>query len=183
MRTNYDIQTLYDGASINAMTKMTYDLFHPEISGRIYLIAIAMMIAGGMGASYSDSAFFIVLLALGCFVITAAEYGARTTAKQIIASMKENYPLMKFSFRSDNIVVTTPKETGVVHYDILTRLAENRQYLFLFSSERAAYVLNKADFTGFSVNEFKTFLTEQTGLTFEPPTSFRKKIMLALRKA
>ena len=65
MRTHYENQTTYSQESIQAMTKMTYDLFHPEVSGRIYLISISMMFAGGMGSSYSDNAFFMVLLALG----------------------------------------------------------------------------------------------------------------------
>jgi len=182
MRTNYDIETLYDSASIKAMTKMTYDLFHPQVSGRIYLISFVLMLSGCIGTSYSESALFIVLIALGCFVFSGADYGPKTTAKQIISAMNENYPRMKFSFRSDNIVVTTPQETGVVHYDILIRLAENRQYLFLFSSERAAYVLSKTDFVGFSVDEFKSYLTEKTGLAFEQAPSLRKKIQASMRK-
>lgn len=183
MRTNYDIETLYDSASIKAMTKMTYDIFHPQIAGRMYLISLVLMVSGCIGTTYSDSAFFVVIIALGCFAFTGADSGPKATARQIISSMNENYPRMKFSFRSDNIVVTTPTESGIVHYDIFIRLAENRQYLFLFSSERAAYALNKTDLAAFSVDEFKTFLNEKTGLTFEQAPSFRKKILLAMKKA
>jgi len=183
MRAYYDIETLYDSASIKAMTKMTYDLFHPQISGRIYLISIALMAGGVIGSSYSESPLFIAIIALGCFIFTAADYGPKTAAKQILSNMNENYPLMKFSFRSDNIVVTTPNETGVVHYDILVRLAESRQHLFLFSSERAAYSFSKADFKDFSVEEFKSFIQEKTGLSFERAPSFQKKIQAAIRSS
>ena len=50
MRTNYDIQTTYDSAAITAMTRMTYDLFHPQVSGRLLVISFAMLLAGGVGA-------------------------------------------------------------------------------------------------------------------------------------
>ena len=40
MRTNYDIQTTYDSAAITAMTRMTYDLFHPQVSGRLLVMAV-----------------------------------------------------------------------------------------------------------------------------------------------
>ena len=183
MRTHYENQTTYSQEFIQAMTKMTYDLFHPEVSGRIYLISIAMMFAGGMGSSYSDNAFFMVLLALGCFVIMSAEYGAKATAKQIVASLKGSFPLMKFSFRQDNIVVTTPDASGAVHYDIIVRLAENHQYLFLFSSERAAYVLDKTGFTEGSVEEFKAFIQEKTGgLPVERNASILAKMRAGIKK-
>lgn len=181
MRTNYDIETLYDSGSIKAMTKMTYDLFHPQISGRIYLISIALMAGGVIGSSFSESALFIALIALGCFIFTGADYGPKNAAKQILSAMNENYPLMKFSFRSDHIVVITPQETGIVHYDILVRLAEGRQHLFLFSSERAAYSFKKEDFKDFGIEEFKSFVTEKTGLSFERAPSFQKKIQAAVR--
>lgn len=182
MREYYDIETLYDSASIKAMTKMTYDIFHPEIAGRIYLISIALMAGGVVGSYFVDSSIFIVLIALGCFIFTSADYGPKTASKQILSGMGENYPTMKFSFRSDNIVVTTPNETGVVHYDIMVRLAEGRQHLFLFSSERAAYSLSKADFKDCSVEEFKRFIEEKTGLSFERAPGFQKKIQTVLLK-
>ncbi len=182
MQTNYDVQTLYDSTAINAMTRMTYDLYHPEIAGRIYMIAAALLLAGSMGSSSSDNPLYIILLALGCWVLIGANYGAKSTAKQIIASMKDNFPTMKFSFRQDNIVVTTPQETGIVHYDILTRLAENNQYLFLFSSERAAYVLDKQGFTTGSAEAFKTWLQGKTGLTFERSGGLRTQLRAAFRR-
>ena len=183
MRTNYDIQTTYDSAAITAMTRMTYDLFHPQVSGRLLVIACAMLLAGGIGASSTENPIFIILIALGCFVLTSAEYGAKGTAKQIIAAQKGNFPLMKFSFRQDNIVVTTPDVTGVVHYDILIRLAENRQYLFLFSSERAAYVLNKEDIPQAELNDFKAFLSEKTGIAkYERGSSIREKLKAGIKK-
>lgn len=183
MRTNYDIETTYDSAAINAMTRMTYDLYHPEVSGRIYLIAIAMMLAGGMGTSYSDNAFFMVLLALGCFVISGAEYGARTTAKQIVSSLKGDFPRMKFGFRQDNMVVTTPKETGVVQYDIITRLAENRQYLFMFTTQRSAYVIKKTDIPEAELNGFKAFIQARTGsLPFERAPGIGAKLKAGIKK-
>ena len=184
MRTNYDIQTTYDSAAITAMTRMTYDLFHPQVAGRLLAISFAMLLAGGFGASTNDNPIFIVLIALGCFVLTSAEYGAKGSAKQIIAAQKGNFPVMKFSFRQDNIVVTTPDVTGVVHYDIIIRLAENRQYLFLFSSERAAYVLNKADIPQGELDNFKAFISEKTGITkYERGASIRDKLKAGIKKA
>ena len=181
MHTSFEIQTTYTQNAIRAMTRMAYDLFQPQLSGRIYLVAFILLIIGGLGYS-SDNPGFIAMLAVGCFSLTSAEYAPKAAAKRMISFFNGNYPVLKFDFRPDNIFVVTPQDSGSVRYDILVRLAESKDYLFLFNSQESAYILDKNGFTRGTNDEFKTFIQSKTGLTFERGATLKQKLIAAIRK-
>ena len=182
MHTNFDAETLYSPNAINAMTKMTYGLYQPQASGRIYLISIVLMLCGAIGMTNTSNALFVVLLLIGCWLYVSVDRVPKNMAKRIIASMNKSFPTMKFSFRQDNILVTTPKESGEVQYSILHRLAEDKRYFYLFSNARSAYVVDKLGFTHGTADEFRTFIQEKLGITIERAPSIPKKLLAAMKR-
>ena len=181
MHTNFTVETTYTQESIRAMTKMAYDLFQPQLSGRIYLVAFLLLMGGALGYS-SGNPGFVTMLAIGCFALTSAEYASKAAAKRMIAFFNGNFPTLKFTFRENSMFVVTPQDSGTVQYDILIRLAETREHFFLFNSQQSAYIIGKNDFTQGNDDEFKVFLQEKTGLTFERGATLKQKIFAAFRR-
>ena len=181
MQTTFENQTTYSEGAIRTMTKMAYDLFQPQVSGRIYLVAFGLLVIGALGYS-SGNPGFVSMLAVGCFALTSAEYASKAAAKRMISFFKGNFPVLKFTFRADNIFVVTPQDTGTVGYDILIRLAESREHFFLFNSQQSAYIVDKNGFVKGDEDEFRSFLQDKTGLVFESGVTLKQKIFASFHK-
>lgn len=178
MQKNYKIQTTYTQESIRAVAKMTCDVFLPHVSGRMYLLSFILIIIGVAGLVMRRPIFAVILI-FGCYMLLKAEDTSRAFAKQMLAQYNGKFPALKFDFRENDVFVATPKESGAVQYDMFVRLAENEEYFFLFNSDRSAYTIKKTDLTGDREREFKNFLEDKTGLTFEQGATFVKKILAA----
>ena len=122
---------------------------------------------------------FAVTLVLGGYMLLMAEGAARAVAERMIAYYNGKFPALEFDFRENDIFVVAPKESGSMEYDIFIRLAENKEYFFLFNGDKSAYSIKKTDITAGEVSEFKTFLEGKTGLTFGHGTTILKKILAA----
>ena len=178
MQKNFKIQTTYTQESIRAVAKMTYDLFLPHVSGRMYLLAFILIIVGVAGIAMLKP-IFAVTLVLGCYMLMRAEGAARAVAERMLAYYNDKFPTLKFDFREKDVFVVAPKESGSMQYDIFVRLAENKEYFFLFNGDQSAYSIKKTDFVAGEESEFKSFLEDKTGLTFEHGTTLLQKILSA----
>ena len=178
MQKNFKIQTTYTQESIRAVAKMTYDLFLPHVSGRMYLLAFILIIVGVAGIAMLKP-IFAVTLVLGCYMLMRAEGAARAVADRMLAYYNNKFPTLKFDFREKDVFVVAPKESGSMQYDIFVRLAENKEYFFLFNGDQSAYSIKKTDFAAGEESEFKSFLEDKTGLTFEHGTTMLQKILAA----
>ena len=178
MQKKIKIQTTYTEESIRAVAKMTYDLFLPRVSGRMYLLGFILIIVGVAGIVMMKP-IFAVTLVLGGYMLLMAEGAARAVAERMIAYYNGKFPTLKFDFRENDIFVVAPKESGSMEYDIFIRLAENKDYFFLFNDDQSAYSIKKTDFAAGEESEFKTFLEGKTGLAFEHGTPILKKILAA----
>lgn len=178
MHKNFEIQTTYTPESIRAVAKMTYDLYLPHVSGRMYLLAFILIAVGVVGIAFMKPIFAITLV-LGGYMFLCAEGAARAVAERMLAYYNGKFPTLKFNFRENDIFVVAPKESGSMQYDIFVRLAENKDYFFLFNGDQSAYTIPKTAFTGGEDSEFKTFLENKTDLTFERGATIPKKIIAA----
>ena len=178
MQKNFKIQTTYTEESIRAVAKMTYDLFLPHVSGRIYLLALILIIVGVAGIVMMRP-IFAVTLVLGGYMLLRAEGAARAVAERMLAYYNDKFPTLKFDFRENDVFVVAPNESGSMQYDIFVRLAESKEYFFLFNGDQSAYSIKKTDLAAGEESEFKTFLEEKTGLAFERGTSLLQKILAA----
>lgn len=178
MQKTFKIQTTYTQESIRAVAKMTYDLFLPHVSGRMYLLAVILIAVGVAGIAMMKP-IFAVTVVLGGYMCIRAEGAARAVAERMLAYYDGKLPTLKFDFREDDIFVVTPQESGSMQYDLFVRLAENKEYFFLFNGDKSAYSIKKTDFAAGEEGEFKTFLEDKTGLTFERGTTILKKILAA----
>ena len=117
MQKNFKIQTTYTEESIRAVAKMTYDLFLPHVSGRIYLLALILIIVGVAGIVMMRP-IFAVTLVLGGYMLLRAEGAARAVAERMLAYYNDKFPTLKFDFRENDVFVVAPNESGSMQYDI-----------------------------------------------------------------
>ena len=178
MPKTFKIQTTYTEESVRAVAKMTYDLFLPHVSGRMYLLAFILIAVGVAGIAMMKP-IFAVTLVLGGYMCLRAEGAARAVAERMLAYYNGKLPTLKFDFREKDVFVVAPKESGSMQYEIFVRLAENKDYFFLFNDDQSAYSIKKTDFAAGEEGEFKTFLEGKTGLAFEQGTPILKKILAA----
>ena len=178
MQKNFQIQTTYSQESLRAVAKMTYDLYLPHVSGRMYLLAMILIVIGVVGIVMMRP-IFAVTVVVGGYMFLRAEGAPRTVAERMAAYYDGKFPTLKFDFRENEIFVVAPKESGSMQYEGFVRLAEDKKYLFLFNADQSAYSIPRANFAAGEENEFKAFLADKTGLTFEHGATIVKKILAA----
>lgn len=172
----FTVKTLHDKKAITAMTLANHYLYHADKVRKVAGIGIVLVFGGFILEKYSSSsALPIILIFIGCLVLANVEYPARAGAKMVLDQIGENYPTIELRFTANTIVIKTPQDTGTYSYYRIKRVGEDKNYFFLFLGDRNAYVVNKANLKGGTVEEFRTFIEEKTEAKTESVVGFWRK--------
>ena len=155
--------------------------FQIPIQKLLYLALLLAMI-GGM--------LFSVLHALLCIyfkanqVISGVVINILSMALTVFLTTQINS--MVFGAMSDKFQIGTSTRFtigGLSEIPIIGPVFKNIypfEVVILIIAILAAYVLNKESFTGFTAEEFKSYIEKKTGLTFEKAPSFYQKLRFAI---
>ena len=90
-------------------------------------------------------------------------FNGMIACKNALAGTK-NYHIM---FGEESYTVVTEVTTSTFRYELIDAMAESQDYMILLMKKRYAQPLDKRTLTGGTVEEFKRFLEEKTGKTFQ----------------
>lgn len=175
----YRAKMKHSADTIKKLVQTQYDTF--QFGRKILNMAIAFgLILFGL---YADPSMFMPLIALfvGCVLLANINAVPRMRAKEVLQQMGGKFPKSDYSFLEKGFKFYDKGE--IIPYSSLIRLVEDRQYLYLYVSEQSAYMMDKGTVTGGSLEDLKTFLKIETGLTWTRPASlFNFKLKDVLRK-
>ena len=172
MKKTYIVTMRHDEKTLIALSHMQYDLFCVRNYIARNVLAIAAILVGGF---YFKQIWGIALLAYGTYLLTSTYASANHTARKLIAAIEADggkYPSLRYFFEEGQIrIVYHPgepdeEELDPVGYGAVQKLGEDRQYLYLFTSDRGGYMIPK-DGLGGDEAGFRAFVQSKTGMAFQ----------------
>ena len=162
----------HDEKTLIALSHMQYDLFYVRNYVFRNLLAITAILAV---VFYFSHIWGILLLAYGTYLLTSTYASANHTARKLIAAIEANggnYPSSRYFFEDETIRVVfhlgevDEEELNPVAYSAIQKLGEDREYLYLFTSDRGGYMLPKKEF-GDNLGGFREFIRLHTKMDFQ----------------
>lgn len=172
MKKSYVITMRHDEKSLIALSHMQYDLFCTRNYIARNVLAIAAILVGGW---YFKHIWGILLLAYGAYLLTSTYASANHTARKLIAAIQADgghFPSSRYFFEEAQIrIVYHPGEPDEetldpVGYGAVQKLGEDREYLYLFVSDRGGYMIPKKAL-GDDVGGFREFIRLRTKMDFQ----------------
>ena len=112
------------------------------------------------------SALYLVLAVLSlAFYLGFTALAGASGRKTYTAEMRERP--VHYCFTEEHFTSEHPLTVGEINYAMITSLAETEEQLLLYISRNRAFVLAKAGINGGTCEEFKSFITEKTGLSWK----------------
>ena len=111
-----------------------------------------------------------ILLLIGALVITGVDFPAMVRADSVVESRRGNLPKMEYEFHKDALKVSGEGSMNIAYKNIV-RLAEEKNYLYLFMGRDSICMIEKESIRPKDVDEFKEFVAQKTGLTWQSEKS------------
>lgn len=156
------IRHSYD--TVLRMCKTQYGI--SNFKNRMIIIAVGVLLAI-VGLPVIDSLIGLLMVMIGCFMITSVDMPAKMQADEIKKALGGKYPQNSYEFYDGHFVVIAQNQ-DLINYSRLVRLVEDELYCYLWISRSASYMIEKYSL-GKEVESFKAFMEKQTGKEWEKP--------------
>ena len=137
-----------------------------SILARWVLVALCAGFAV-LNAVVDQWALTVVMLVLGAAMAAVICLTPKMNAQRMFKALNPDLGEMVYTFTDANVHVVDKLEEGDIQYTGFVRLVETREQFLLFRGERQANILPKAGFVKGTQEDFKPFIQEKTGRTFE----------------
>lgn len=111
-----------------------------------------------------------ILLLLGALVITGIDFPAMVRADSVLEARRGNLPKMEYEFHKDAMKVSGEGSMSIA-YKKIVRMAEEGHYLYIFMGRDSICMIEKESIKPKDVDEFKEFMAQKTGLTWQSEKS------------
>lgn len=171
MKKTYIVTMRHDEKTLMALSHMQYDLFCTRNYIVRNVLAITAILVGGW---FFKQIWGILLLAYGAYLMTSTYASANHTARKLIAAIQAGdgrFPASRYFFEDKQIrIVYHPGEKDEetlepVGYGEVQKLGEDREYLYLFISDRGGYMIPKKELGGEEAG-FREFIRLRTKQDF-----------------
>ncbi len=166
----YTTELQTSAETVHALSRAVYNLYGTAVKRRI---AIAALLLATVGLSLGlHSRLGLVLTALACLLLSQYRYPAVYRARRVIEAFGGNLPRIRYDFHADRFTMTIGGESRDYHYDILKALYREKNYLYLFTDENTAFMLDPAALDPAEPERFREDLSAWTGLGWSTPKPF-----------
>ena len=131
------------------------------------LILLGGILLAIVGLPLINSLIGLVMVMVGCFMITSVDMPARMQADEVKKALGGKYPQNRYDFCDGHFVVVAQNQ-DIINYSRLIRLVEDELYCYLWIGKSASYMLEKHSL-GKELDGFMAFMEKQTGLVWEKP--------------
>jgi len=131
------------------------------------LILLGGMLLAIVGLPMIGSLIGLLMVMIGCFMITSVDMPARMQADDVKKALDGKYPQNRYDFYDGHFVVVAQNQ-DVINYDRIIRLVEDDLYCYLWISRSASYMIEKHSLAK-ELDAFKAFMEKQTGREWEKP--------------
>lgn len=161
--TAYSAKINHSEDTIRRMAKVQCRTFGVGAMTASFLIALFLIGIGLFGKPLPDAAQ-VICIAFGCFALVSMDQPAKVLAQQVIVSLNGNFPKVSYQFHEKDISLTGTDTAARVSYGEIIRLVEDKEYLYLFVTDKSAYMIDRAEVIPGDSLELKGFLAAKVGL-------------------
>ncbi len=184
MRT-YTITMTHTVETIRRLSKVQYNTFHKKAKFFWYTLFFCCILGGLDVFGQVDSTVQILLIAIGGIGITNVGASASARANQVLRMIKASgnqFPESEMTITPKKITVLErgSDQPNQVKKSDVYRLVEDKNYVYIFITREAAYMLPKDQIDDFS--KFKEVLASATDHTIHVPLQPRDAALLWLLK-
>ena len=120
-----------------------------------------------LNAVVGQWALVAVMVVLGAAMAAVICLTPKMNAKRMFTALNPDLGEMVYTFTDQNVHVVDALEDGDIQYTSFVRLVETREQFLLFRGEYQANILPLAGFLKGAPEDFRTFIQEKTGRTYE----------------
>lgn len=160
----YSAQIRHSYETIVRMFRVQEDTFR---FGRKVAMALGGLLLTVLGAWNLTGTAGLVFALVGCWLLVSLNYPAKSQAQSVREALGGQYPTNRYEFYDGHFVLLAQNQ-DIVDYGKLVRLVEDEGFCYLFISDRACYMLEKASL-GAELDSFRAFMAKETGLTWTRP--------------
>ena len=158
--------------TIMTLFRVEYHVYEQKKMLFRFLLGIAIVFAG-VFLSLPTWARAVLLL-IGAWFIASLDFPSQLRADRTLEARKGVLPRMSYEFYEDELKISGEGAMSIP-YKKLSRLVEDREYLFLFLSRESVCMLESDSLQPKEPDSFKTFVAEKTGLVWQ-----REKSLLSI---
>ena len=167
----YRVKMQHSEDTFVRLSRKQYDLFCQ--SNRFFRTLISVG-AIAVGVLNFEQWWGIALTAYGCYMSTSTYAQANHTAHKLAEQIRErgmSFPASEYIFRKNYMeIIALPEredeEPEQVKYRDFVKIAEDRDYFFLFRDQYGGYMVPKDQLNG-QDEQFRGFLEKATGMYCE----------------
>ena len=123
-----------------------------------------------------------LLLLVGAWLLVSRDFPAAVRADRALSERKAKLPDMNYSFGQDKVHLSGEGSMDIPYHK-LTRLVEDKQYLYLFLNRNSVCMMEKDSVKPADLMAFAKFLEEKTGRKWQAEKSFLSMSIYDLRQA
>ena len=112
-----------------------------------------------------------VLLLIGALLVTSMDFPSQVRADRAVDARRGNLPKMEYEFHKDAVKISGEGSMSI-SYKKIERLVDDKSYLYFFMGKDSICMVDRATIKPKSVEEFKEFLSQKTGLHWQSEKSF-----------
>ena len=142
MQANQKIMHQHTDESIQKLCKVQFESAN-RLPITIGYGICALMLVFAAQISQNNTPIAILLMLIGCWIITAISQTPSRNARKITKYYDGNYPDICYTFTKDHILASFPKQTDTLRYKDIDRLIEDTSYCFLLMNNKAVYMFTK----------------------------------------
>lgn len=112
-----------------------------------------------------------VLLLIGALLVTSMDFPSQVRADRAVDARRGNLPKMEYEFHKDAVKISGEGSMSIPYKKII-RLVDDKSYLYFFMDKDSICMVDRASIKPKSVEEFKEFLSQKTGMHWQSEKSF-----------
>lgn len=171
----YRVKMQHSEDTFIKLARKQYDLFCQGNRFFRTVISVAAIIFGVMNF---EQWWGIALTAYGCYMSTSTYAQANHTAHKLAEQIKErgmSFPASEYVFRKNYMeIIALPvredEESQQLKYKDFLKIAEDREYFYLFRDQYGGYMVPKDQLNG-QIDQFRGFLEKASGKLVEARTA------------
>lgn len=131
-----------------------------------FIFGLLLLILGGTLCVLGEADFGVLGLVLGCLFLLLGIFGTELSGLAAYNSMNPHVLAdgARYAFFDDRFESSTSIEFSRMRYEAILQIVETDEAFYLYITKVSALSVEKAGFKVGSVDAFRAFLTEKTGL-------------------
>ena len=168
-KAKYTASMTFSESSVKTLCHTQYSSFQWRKKLFRFIVGLMFIVSGLF--LMGSQVFGIIMIAVGCFMITGQNVQPNQLARQALKEFDGRFPVVHYWFAPEGICFNEKGENPSPYSGII-RLVEDKNYLYVYVSELSAHMIDASTIKGKDGRDgLKKYISEKCGLEWTVPLS------------